>query len=160
MSITGSLLTFENNNDIVNKSKKRCSILQSTNFNTSITSTTTTSSSMGKTAPSSLNSSLSNSVITNASGGGSGNHHQSSHPNFQPAKYMNSKRKHAKYNNMYSHMYPDHNNYLHLNSLWSIWYGVLLTLFQGYLAVHGAYRFLGKFKVFRFFICNIINFID
>ncbi|KAI9576060.1 hypothetical protein GQX74_014543 [Glossina fuscipes] len=42
-----------------------------------------------------------------------------------------------------SHMYPDHNNYLHLNSLWSIWYGVLLTLFQGYLAVHGAYRFLG-----------------
>ncbi|EDW95834.2 uncharacterized protein Dyak_GE25500, partial [Drosophila yakuba] len=30
-----------------------------------------------------------------------------------------------------------------LNSLWSIWYGVLLTLFQGYLAMHGAYRFLG-----------------
>ncbi|XP_053969445.1 protein tincar [Anastrepha ludens] len=63
-----------------------------------------------------------------------------------PQKYMNSKRKHANnYHNMLMHpgAHLDHNNYLHLNSLWSIWYGVLLTLFQGYLAVHGAYRFLG-----------------
>ncbi|XP_013099153.2 protein tincar [Stomoxys calcitrans] len=152
MSMKGSLLTFENNNDIVSKSKKRSSALHSAHFNTSTTSTTTYAS-MGKTASPSLNSSISNSVITSGSGSGCGsggsssNHLHPSHTNFPsshlPAKYMNSKRKHAKYNNMYSNMYPDHNNYLHLNSLWSIWYGVLLTLFQGYLAVHGAYRFLG-----------------
>ncbi|XP_075144961.1 transmembrane protein tincar [Haematobia irritans] len=152
MSIKGSLLAYENNNDIVSKSKKRSSVLHSAHFNTSTTSTATYAS-MGKTAPSSLNSSISNSVITSGSssggggGGGGSNHLHPSHSNFPPShlpgKYMNSKRKHAKYNNMYSNMYPDHNNYLHLNSLWSIWYGVLLTLFQGYLAVHGAYRFLG-----------------
>ena len=32
----------------------------------------------------------------------------------------------------------------HLNSLWSIWYGILFTYFQGYLILNGAYRFLGK----------------
>lgn len=32
----------------------------------------------------------------------------------------------------------------HLNTLWSIWYGVLFTYFQGYLILNGAYRFLGK----------------
>ncbi|XP_065354658.1 protein tincar isoform X2 [Calliphora vicina] len=144
MSITGSLLTYENNNHIVNKSKNRSSTFYSSNCTTSILSTTAIS--MRKTAPSSLNSSISNTILTDSTG----NHKQhQSHPNLQsnylPAKYMNSKRKHSKYNNsMYSsQMYPDHNNYLHLNSLWSIWYGVLLTLFQGYLAVHGAYRFLG-----------------
>ncbi|KAI8121868.1 Protein tincar [Lucilia cuprina] len=142
MSIRGSLLTYENNNHIVNKSKKRNSTYYSSNFNTSILNNTANS--MGKGTPSSLNSSISNNVLSDPSG----NHkpHQP-HPHFQnhrlPAKYMNSKRKHAKYSSMYSQIYPDHNNYLHLNSLWSIWYGVLLTLFQGYLAVHGAYRFLG-----------------
>lgn len=34
---------------------------------------------------------------------------------------------------------------LHLNSLWSVWYGILATYLQGYLALHGAYRFLGKY---------------
>ncbi|XP_073816865.1 transmembrane protein tincar [Musca autumnalis] len=149
MSIKGSLLTYENNNDIITKTKKRSSILHSKHFNTSISSTCTYES-MGKTIPSSLNSSISNSVLNSGSSQSANHsqqHHLPTHTNFQanhlPGKYMNSKRKHAKYNNMYSNMYPDHNNYLHLNSLWSIWYGVLLTLFQGYLAVHGAYRFLG-----------------
>lgn len=32
----------------------------------------------------------------------------------------------------------------HLNTLWSIWYGILFTYFQGYLILNGAYRFLGK----------------
>ncbi|XP_067614575.1 protein tincar [Eurosta solidaginis] len=72
---------------------------------------------------------------------------QQQHQQHFPQKYMNSKRKHANnnYHNILMHSggHLDHNNYLHLNSLWSIWYGVLLTLFQGYLAVHGAYRFLG-----------------
>lgn len=35
----------------------------------------------------------------------------------------------------------------HLNSLWSIWYGILATYLQGYLALHGAYRFLGEFML-------------
>lgn len=129
MSITGSLLTYENNNHILNKSKKRIS----------------TNTSMAKTVPSSLNSSNPSAVLNNSCGNSKQlktHHFESSH---LPAKYMNSKRKHANYNSMYSQIYPDHNNYLHLNSLWSIWYGVLLTLFQGYLAVHGAYRFLGKY---------------
>lgn len=140
MSITGSLLTYENNNHIVNKSKSSSNI-HSSSLATALFSTTANS--MGKIKPPSLNSSISNT-------GSSGNHKQHQpHPNFQephfPTKYMNSKRKHANYSSMYSQMNPDHNNYLHLNSLWSIWYGVLLTLFQGYLAVHGAYRFLGNY---------------
>lgn len=31
-----------------------------------------------------------------------------------------------------------------MNTLWSIWYGVLFTLLQGYLAIQGAHRFLGE----------------
>uniref|UniRef100_A0A1B0AVL3 Uncharacterized protein n=1 Tax=Glossina palpalis gambiensis TaxID=67801 RepID=A0A1B0AVL3_9MUSC len=199
MSLTGSLLAYDNNNGSIitaaatsattttttkPKQTKRTSILRYSQYDKtpvsgSNTETQLNGSFMGKTTPSSLNSSISNSIITNASSNQQQqqqHHHQQQsqqqsqqqqqqqqqhqqqqqqqqqqqhHQNFPitahlPAKLMNSKRKHAKYNNMYpSHMYPDHNNYLHLNSLWSIWYGVLLTLFQGYLAVHGAYRFLG-----------------
>lgn len=33
----------------------------------------------------------------------------------------------------------------HLNTLWSIWYGILFTYFQGYLILNGAYRFLGRY---------------
>uniref|UniRef100_A0A1A9WMK3 Uncharacterized protein n=1 Tax=Glossina brevipalpis TaxID=37001 RepID=A0A1A9WMK3_9MUSC len=189
MSLTGSLLAYDNNNASIitaaaaaatsftttttttttttNKPKqtKRTSILRYTQYNNNKKAVKGSSiesklngSFMGKTTPSSLNSSISNSIITNASSNQQQQQHQHQqqsqqqqqhHQNFPitahlPAKLMNSKRKHAKYNNMYPpHMYPDHNNYLHLNSLWSIWYGVLLTLFQGYLAVHGAYRFLG-----------------
>lgn len=91
-------------------------------------------------------------------------HHQT-HPRFKAlhfqTTYMNSKRKHSKHRNMYGKMYPDNNNYLHLNSLWSIWYGVLLTLFQGYLAIHGASRFLGnyfnKYKHIFMYGNNYIN---
>ncbi|XP_037944889.1 protein tincar [Teleopsis dalmanni] len=57
-------------------------------------------------------------------------------------QHMNSRRKRGKQSNK-NFFEMDHNTFLHLNSLWSIWYGVLFTLFQGYLAVHGAYRFLG-----------------
>lgn len=40
-----------------------------------------------------------------------------------------------------------HKHRFHLNSLWSIWYGILATYLQGYLVLHGAYRFLGEFKL-------------
>lgn len=37
----------------------------------------------------------------------------------------------------------------HLNTLWSIWYGLLFTYLQGYLILNGTYRFLGKRKIVR-----------
>lgn len=39
----------------------------------------------------------------------------------------------------------------HLNTLWSIWYGILFTYLQGYLILDGAYRFLGKLFLNNFF---------
>lgn len=35
-------------------------------------------------------------------------------------------------------------NRFHLNTLWSIWYGLVFTYLQGYLILNGTYRFLGK----------------
>lgn len=101
--------------------------------------------SIGKTCPS-----LNSSIVTAGSNATTQpphlNHHQQL-PN--GGKYQNSKRKPNK--KMMKQQYlqnsqtKEQKSYLHLNSLWSIWYGVLFTLFQGYLAVHGAYRFLGEF---------------
>lgn len=48
----------------------------------------------------------------------------------------------------------------HLNTLWSIWYGVLFTYLQGYLILNGAYRFLGKHflnKFFPFCHCCVVD---
>lgn len=68
-----------------------------------------------------------------------------------PTSFMNWKRKRTELNKMCNQQnflkggtFRRANNFLHLNSLWSIWYGIVLTLFQGYLALHGTYRFLGK----------------
>lgn len=33
----------------------------------------------------------------------------------------------------------------HLNNLWSVWYGLLLTALNSYIALHSAKRFFGKF---------------
>ncbi|KAH8248205.1 hypothetical protein KR038_004790 [Drosophila bunnanda] len=87
----------------------------------------------------SLNSSLCNSVMTNATTASSSLTQQQQQ---LQAKYIKSKRHQSRYTSL-QHPGHDSGSYLHLNSLWSIWYGVLLTLFQGYLAMHGAYRFLG-----------------
>nr|XP_041631530.1 protein tincar isoform X2 [Drosophila kikkawai] len=87
----------------------------------------------------SLNSSLCNSVLTNATTASSSLTQQQQQ---LQAKYIKSKRHQSRYTSL-QHPGHDSGSYLHLNSLWSIWYGVLLTLFQGYLAMHGAYRFLG-----------------
>ncbi|XP_068152497.1 protein tincar isoform X1 [Drosophila tropicalis] len=102
----------------------------------------------GKNSGSALNSSMcSNSMLTNATGNTTtiGINSSSSLTQQQQqlqAKYIKSKRHQSRYTNL-QHSGHDSSSYLHLNSLWSIWYGVLLTLFQGYLAMHGAYRFLG-----------------
>ncbi|XP_017139920.1 protein tincar isoform X2 [Drosophila miranda] len=88
----------------------------------------------------SLNSSMCNSVLTNATTATSSSLTQQQQQ--LQAKYIKSKRHQSRYTNL-QHSGHDSGSYLHLNSLWSIWYGVLLTLFQGYLAMHGAYRFLG-----------------
>lgn len=105
MSITGSLVGYENNND-VSTTKKNRSLLN-------ITGTSNASSKQCQ----SLNSSLTNSVMTSAStrshrmdGGGSAG------------------KKHRR---------------LHLNTLWSVWYGVLVTLLQAYLVLQGTHRYLG-----------------
>ncbi|EDV91265.1 GH14990 [Drosophila grimshawi] len=87
----------------------------------------------------SLNSSICNSVMTNAT---TASNSLSQQQQQLQAKYIKSKRHQSRYTNL-QHSGHDSSSYLHLNSLWSIWYGVLLTLFQGYLAMHGAYRFLG-----------------
>ncbi|XP_055378155.1 protein tincar isoform X2 [Condylostylus longicornis] len=74
--------------------------------------------------------------------------------NYQIQQQQQQQQQHHYLHHHHSHQHQQHqqqqqynsthqNNYLHLNSLWSIWYGVLMTLFQGYLAIHGAYRFLG-----------------
>lgn len=34
----------------------------------------------------------------------------------------------------------------HLNRLWSVWYGILVTILQAFLMVQGAHRFLSKSK--------------
>ncbi|TDG39799.1 hypothetical protein AWZ03_013780, partial [Drosophila navojoa] len=87
----------------------------------------------------SLNSSICNSVLTNATAASNSLSQQQQQ---LQAKYIKSKRHQSRYTNLQNSGH-DSSSYLHLNSLWSIWYGVLLTLFQGYLAMHGAYRFLG-----------------
>lgn len=35
-------------------------------------------------------------------------------------------------------------SHIHFNRLWSVWYGVLVTILQGYLIVQGLHKYLGK----------------
>lgn len=58
-----------------------------------------------------------------------------------------SKSNHQNSNNESMQQQKKHKHRFHLNSLWSIWYGILATYLQGYLVLHGAYRFLGEFKL-------------
>lgn len=57
--------------------------------------------------------------------------------------FSNSNTKHQNRNNECKQHNKKRRKF-HLNSLWSIWYGVLTTFLQGYLALHGAYRFVGE----------------
>lgn len=60
-----------------------------------------------------------------------------------------SKSNHQNSNNESMQQQKKHKHRFHLNSLWSIWYGILATYLQGYLVLHGAYRFLGEFRNFK-----------
>lgn len=35
---------------------------------------------------------------------------------------------------------------IHFNRLWSVWYGILVTLFQGYLITLGLHKFIGELE--------------
>uniref|UniRef100_A0A182Y3Q9 Uncharacterized protein n=1 Tax=Anopheles stephensi TaxID=30069 RepID=A0A182Y3Q9_ANOST len=110
MSITGSLVGYENGGDITMVSKKNRSLLN-------ITATSTASSKQCQ----SLNSSISHSsvYVTNA-----GSLRRQTHAaDINPGKHRRRR--------------------LHLNTLWSIWYGILMTLLQGYLIVQGTHRYIG-----------------
>ena len=43
---------------------------------------------------------------------------------------------------------PTDNNrrksHIHFNRLWSVWYGILVTIFQGYLVILGLQKYLGE----------------
>ena len=120
MSITGSLIGYEQNAGDVSKRSSNRPLLN----------TTGTSVSSSKQCQS-LNSSISNSVITTASS------HCSSSLKKQRLNDTNT-------SNISSNSKGQQNTRrLHLNTLWSIWYGVLVTFLQGYLIVQGAHRYLG-----------------
>jgi hypothetical protein len=36
-------------------------------------------------------------------------------------------------------------SHIHMNTLWSVWYGILVTLFQGYLILLGLQKYTGKY---------------
>lgn len=35
-------------------------------------------------------------------------------------------------------------SHIHFNRLWSVWYGILVTIFQGYLIILGLQKYIGK----------------
>lgn len=44
-----------------------------------------------------------------------------------------------------SHDNDETKSHIHFNRLWSVWYGILVTLFQGYLIVLGLQKYIGEF---------------
>jgi hypothetical protein len=44
-----------------------------------------------------------------------------------------------------SHESDETKSHIHFNRLWSVWYGILITLFQGYLIVLGLQKYIGEF---------------
>lgn len=157
MSISGSLVGYEqnstlglsnggNNNNGGTGGGNNISSSHNVGNNTSHSILNSSVGSIGKTCPS-----LNSSIVT---AGSNATQLQQQHPNHHQqlpngGKYQNSKRKSNKkmikqQQYLQQQQTKEQKSYLHLNSLWSIWYGVLFTLFQGYLAVHGAYRFLGE----------------
>lgn len=38
----------------------------------------------------------------------------------------------------------ENKSHIHFNRLWSVWYGVLVTLFQGYLIILGLQKYIGE----------------
>lgn len=127
MSVSGSLMGYENN----------CSMDSNCNGkkNKALLNVTTSSKQC-----SSLNSSIANSVVTTASSNIAGSLKQ--HPNHNHQQHYGNNRRENNHRQP-QQMLAKHR--LHLNTLWSIWYGILVTLFQGYLVVQGAHRFLSEY---------------
>uniref|UniRef100_A0A336LJ13 CSON011319 protein n=1 Tax=Culicoides sonorensis TaxID=179676 RepID=A0A336LJ13_CULSO len=124
MSINGSLMGYENNCSMDSSNHCNSSMMK----NKPLLNVTTSSKQC-----SSLNSSISNSVVTTASSNACSMKQQ------QPGNNNYGNRRGNNYRQP-QQMLEKHR--LHLNTLWSIWYGILVTLFQGYLVVQGAHRFL------------------
>ncbi|XP_040173552.1 protein tincar [Anopheles arabiensis] len=118
MSITGSLVGYENGGDITMVSKKNRSLLN-------ITATSTASSKQCQ----SLNSSISHSSVVLTSNNTSAQYVTNS-GSLRRQTHLADPAKHRR-------------RRLHLNTLWSIWYGILMTLLQGYLIVQGTHRYIG-----------------
>ncbi|XP_041788456.1 protein tincar [Anopheles merus] len=118
MSITGSLVGYENGGDITMVSKKNRSLLN-------ITATSTASSKQCQ----SLNSSISHSSVVLTSNNTSAQYVANS-GSLRRQTHLADPAKHRR-------------RRLHLNTLWSIWYGILMTLLQGYLIVQGTHRYIG-----------------
>ncbi|XP_058115880.1 protein tincar [Anopheles ziemanni] len=113
MSITGSLVGYETGGDITMGSKKNRSLLN-------ITATSNASSKQCQ----SLNSSISHGSMV-LTGNTSGSLRRHTQPPIASSPTKHRRRR------------------LHLNTLWSIWYGILVTLLQGYLIVQGTHRYIG-----------------
>lgn len=47
-----------------------------------------------------------------------------------------------------SHENGANKSHIHFNRLWSVWYGILITLFQGYLIVLGLQKYIGECSLF------------
>uniref|UniRef100_A0A336LLF2 CSON010848 protein n=1 Tax=Culicoides sonorensis TaxID=179676 RepID=A0A336LLF2_CULSO len=123
MSINGSLMGYENNCSMDSSNHCNSSMMK----NKPLLNVTTSSKQC-----SSLNSSISNSVVTTASSNACSMKQQQPDNNYGNRRGYNYRQP--------QQMLEKHR--LHLNTLWSIWYGILVTLFQGYLVVQGAHRFL------------------
>ncbi|XP_058055789.1 protein tincar [Anopheles bellator] len=121
MSITGSLVGYETGGDLSMVSKKNRSLLN-------ITATSTASSKQCQSLNSSISHSSvvltsSNTIATTQYVGNSGSLRRQAPGEVCPGKHRRRR--------------------LHLNTLWSIWYGILVTLLQGYLIVQGTHRYVG-----------------
>lgn len=52
-----------------------------------------------------------------------------------------------------SNQIEERKSHIHFNRLWSVWYGILVTIFQGFLIHQGLQKYLGEL-CFVHFISN------
>lgn len=55
----------------------------------------------------------------------------------------------AKAMSMQSDVRRNKKSHIHFNRLWSVWYGILVTIFQGYLIILGLQKYLGECAIFN-----------
>lgn len=50
-------------------------------------------------------------------------------------------------------------SHIHFNRLWSVWYGILVTILQGYLVILGLQKYLGKhMRAINLFLSTCMHF--